>query len=119
MRTFLKSVGHAWSGVVAGWSGRNFRIQTTIGILAIATGVALRIARWEWCVVLTLTALVLSMELINTAIEKWVDHVSPEYSKTAGAVKDIAAGAVLVMSIFSATAGLIIFIPHLINLISL
>lgn len=119
MRTFLKSVGYAWSGIVAGWSGRNFRIQTAIGVMAIAMGAAFRITLWEWCVVLTLTGLVLSLELINTAIEKWIDHVSPEHGKTAGTVKDMAAGAVLVASIFSAITGLIIFIPHLINLISL
>ena len=57
--------------------------------------------------------LVISLEVLNTAIEKLVDVVSPGYAKEAGLVKDIAAGAVLVAAIAAVIAGGIIFIPKL------
>ena len=50
----------------------------------------------------------------NTAIERLVNLVSPDYNKTAGDVKDIAAGAVLICAIAAAIVGLIIFLPKLI-----
>jgi diacylglycerol kinase len=55
--------------------------------------------------------LVISLEMINSAIENLVDLVSPEYNKLAGKAKDIAAGAVLVAAICAAIVGLIIFLP--------
>ena len=49
--------------------------------------------------------------MMNTAIENLVNLVSPEKNKTAGLVKDIAAGAVLITVVFSVIIGLIIFVP--------
>jgi len=51
------------------------------------------------------------MEMINTAIEKYIDLLTPEYHAVAGKVKDIAAGAVLISAFFAAIVGLIIFVP--------
>ena len=61
--------------------------------------------------------LVLVSEIINTAIERLVDLVSPKYNKLAGEVKDIAASSVLLMCIFSLVVGVIIFVPKIINLL--
>jgi diacylglycerol kinase (ATP) len=57
----------------------------------------------------------LAAEGFNTAIERLVDLVSPDYHPIAGAVKDIAAGAVLLCAIASAIVGTIIFLPYLMN----
>jgi diacylglycerol kinase len=59
---------------------------------------------------------VITAELFNTAIEKLVDLVSPDYNRQAGFIKDVAAGAVLVSAIIAALVGLFIFIPKLIAL---
>ena len=57
--------------------------------------------------------MVLALELVNTAIERTVDLVTKDYHDLAKAAKDVAAGAVLIMSMFSVIIGLIIFIPKL------
>lgn len=58
----------------------------------------------------------MACELFNTAIEKLTDLVSPHYDENAGKVKDLAAGAVLVVSIAAIGLGLLLFLPHLIIL---
>ncbi len=58
-------------------------------------------------------ALVIAAELCNTAIEWVVDLVSPEKHPLAGAAKDVAAGAVIILAIAAAIVGLIIFSPYL------
>jgi diacylglycerol kinase len=55
----------------------------------------------------------MAMEIINTAIEKTIDLICPEQNPTAGLIKDIAAAAVLVMSICSLVIGILIFGKYL------
>jgi len=57
----------------------------------------------------------MSAEIFNSAIEKLVDIVHPEQNKKAGLIKDMAAGAVLVLAFAAAVIGFIIFIPKIIN----
>jgi diacylglycerol kinase (ATP) len=60
-------------------------------------------------------ALVFAAEAFNSAIEALVDKISTGYNETAGKIKDLAAGAVLITAIATAITGLIIFVPHLIS----
>lgn len=92
---------------------RNLRIHVTIAAAVIIAGFALRISRTEWAVVVTLIALVVGLELLNTAIEALVDLASPVPHPLAKVAKDTAAGAVLVAAAGSAIVGLIIFLPRL------
>ena len=57
------------------------------------------------------------LEIVNTAIERTVDLVTKEYEELAKIAKDVAAAAVLVMSMFSVVIGIIIFLPKLINIL--
>lgn len=86
-------------------------------LMVIVAGVTLRINTTEWSVVLILCGLVISLELINTAIENAVDLVTKEYNEKAKNAKDIAAGAVLFSAIIAAIIGFIIFLPKIINII--
>jgi len=95
-------------------SQRNFRIHIIVAIIVAVAGVFADLSRIEWCIIVLVIFLVLAMEAVNTAIEKLVDLVSPGYLETAGIIKDIAAGAVLLMAIAAVLTGLIIFVPHLI-----
>lgn len=52
-------------------------------------------------VFLTLVALVISLEMVNTAVEALLDKLHPEQDETIGFVKDCLAGAVLIASIFA------------------
>ena len=85
-------------------------------LIVIVAGFIFKISVMEWIVCLILFALVISLELINTAIETTVDIAMPEINEKAKYAKDIAAGAVLFSAIIAAIVGLIIFLPKIITL---
>jgi len=68
----------------------------------------------EWIILLACIATVLSFEMINSAIEKVCNLVHPEYHAAVKVIKDIAAGAVLWVSVFSGIIGFIIFLPKIV-----
>jgi len=92
---------------------RNAQIETAIALIAVGLGLGLGITRPEWAVIFTLIALVLGLEMINTAIEAAVDLAHPGIHPLAKKAKDSAAGAVVVAAIASLAAGLVIFLPRL------
>jgi diacylglycerol kinase (ATP) len=116
MKNRLASFKFAFNGIRLMFkSGPNFIIQLLIAILVISTGIYFQITAYEWTIILICIGGVLSAEIFNTAIEKMVDHLSPEKNKYAGEIKDLAAGAVLFFSIITAIIGIIIFYPYLIH----
>lgn len=93
------------------------KVHTIAALLAILFGFVLNVNFFEWLVITIFISMVMALEALNSALEKLTDIASPEFSEKAGAVKDIAAGAVLLASIGAAIAGCIIFIPKIIALI--
>lgn len=115
MKKFLKSFRYAFEGIFTGIKEeQNMKIHIAIMILVIIFGILLKISKVEWIICIALFGLVISMELINTAIENAVDLITKEKNKQAKIAKDVAAGAVLVSAIASAIIGLIIFVPKVI-----
>ncbi len=107
---------HAAGGI--GYAFRkeaNFRVHVLAMALVSALGVVLQISAMEWLFVAGCCMLVLSMELMNTAIENVCNLVSEEYHPMIKIVKDVAAAAVLVSAIGSCVAGTIIFLPKIIH----
>ena len=88
---------------------RNLRFHLVIALLVIVLSFVLQISFIEWCIIIVCIAMVISAELFNSAIEKWVDVVSPERNKKAGDIKDISAAAVLILAIMAVIIGCIIF----------
>jgi Diacylglycerol kinase len=68
--------------------------------------------------VLFCIGLVISLEMINSAIERYCDLVTTDFHPGIKVIKDVAAGAVLVASITSLIIGLIIFIPALVQFLN-
>jgi len=101
----LKGIKHVFT------TEANMKIHLVFTALVIICGFIFNISTTEWLVCLVCFGMVISMEMMNTALEKWVDFVSPEYHEAAGHAKDIAAGAVLLAALAAAIAGLIIFVP--------
>jgi len=92
---------------------RNFQIQLVVGIIVIIGAWILHFSRIEWLILLITVAIVLSAELLNTVVEVVVDlAVKEQLLPDAKLVKDVAAAAVLLTSIFAVILGLILFIPH-------
>lgn len=115
---FHKSVGHALDGIEYAINHeRNIKIEILFAIIASILGFILKISILEWIVIILLIAMIIALELINTAIERCVDLVTKDYHELAKVSKDMAAGAVLVASLFSVIVGLLIFLPKLIDII--
>lgn len=113
-----KSFRYAFEGIFTGIrKERNMKIHCMAMILVIIAGIVFRISAIKWCICLILFALVMSLELVNTALEAVVDLVTEERKPLAKLAKDTAAGAVLTAAIFSAITGCILFIPELLKML--
>ncbi len=88
------------------------RVHLIMTILVVLCAVVFGLTAAEKAIVISLCALVICAELVNTAIENVVDISTGVFNMYAKRAKDCAAGAVLVISIGAAIAGLIIFIPY-------
>jgi diacylglycerol kinase len=91
---------------------RNFSIHLIALFLVTAAGYYFNISPAEWIMVIFAAALVMVTEMINSAVEYLCDYTSPQHNEKIKAVKDIAAGAVLLSAIAALIIGLIIFIPY-------
>jgi len=91
----------------------HLKIHAIVALIVCVLGFVLKITANEWLVCLFCFALVFAAEMINTAIEKIVDFISPQRNHLAGIIKDIAAGAVLLCVIFAVIIGIIIFLPKI------
>ena len=113
------SFRYAFAGIGAAIKReRNFQIHLLASGLVIGFSVFLSISKIEWLFVFAAIGGVLSLELVNSAVERVVDLVTEEYHPLAKLAKDFAAGAVLVYAIMTAGIGWIIFMPKLIQLFS-
>lgn len=100
-------------------SERNLRIHLVLAIIIIALAILVRVSASDLAVLLLVISLVISTELINTAIEAVIDLVSPKWHHLAKVAKDTAAGAVLVTAVFAVAIGLLILYKPLINWLGL
>jgi diacylglycerol kinase len=115
---FLKSFLFALNGLSeAIRHEKNFRIQFVIALLVIGAGFFFSVSAMEWMSILICIAMVLSFEIMNSAIEKLCDFVCPSINPAIKKIKDLSAGAVLLSAIISFIVGCIIFIPKIIMLL--
>lgn len=115
----LVSFKYAWAGLSYAFkTQRNFRLHVVIGIMAIGLGVYLRVTGVEMAAIALTSGAVLSMELLNTAIESVVDlTVQQNYHELAKIAKDCAAGAVLISALVAMLVAGSILLPPLLALI--
>lgn len=114
MKKLINSFKYAFEGInTALKEEKNMKIHIIIMILVIILGIVLKISRIEWIICIILFGFVISLELVNTAIESTVDIITQEKNPKAKIAKDVAAGAVLISSITAAIIGLIIFVPKI------
>lgn len=116
---FFKSVKYALSGIYTALkSGRNLRMMFICLFLVIAVSFILGLSSFEWAVLLLCCAGAISLEMVNSSLEAVVNSITSEYKPFAKKAKDIAAGAVFVFSLFTVVIALLIFIPHVVKLLS-
>jgi diacylglycerol kinase (ATP) len=113
---FLRSFHHAFEGIIyATRSEPNMRVHFAIAALVLLATLILRLDRVYVVATITLIALVLSLELMNTAIEAIVDLLTVTHHPLAKSAKDAAAGAVLVAAVGAALSGYLIFYQGIIS----
>jgi diacylglycerol kinase (ATP) len=108
---------YAWEGLRYTWrTQRNFRAESLIGTLALVLCALLGVNPAS---ILICCALVLSLEMVNTAFEAVVDLAAPTYHPLAKIAKDVAAGAVLIAALVSVLVGLVVLGPPLLRFLGL
>ena len=88
--------------------------QVGIGVILTICGFVFDISRTDWMFQIFAIGLVLSVEGLNTAIEKIADFIHPEFHEKIGFIKDIAAGAVFFAAMTAIAIGCFIYIPKFI-----
>jgi diacylglycerol kinase (ATP) len=108
----LKSMGFALRGAFKLiTTEHSIMVQSFVGILLFIAGFYFEISRTEWLFQILVLGLVLSIEGLNTAVEKIGDFIHPNFHEKIGFIKDIAAGAVFFAAMTAIAVILIIYIP--------
>ena len=115
--TFADSFHFAASGLMyALRHERNLRFHFIFALVVLAMALVCGFSALEICFLALTIGFVIIAEMLNTAVEKMVDYVSPQWSANAKIAKDVAAGAVLVSAFFAAVVGLVLFLrPQVIH----
>lgn len=90
----------------------NFRIHLAATVVVVFLGFYFDVSTREWLWLVLCIGMVLTAEGFNSTIEKLVDLKQPDHDPKAGKIKDLAAGAVLLLAITSLIIGIIIFRPY-------
>ncbi|WP_406827148.1 diacylglycerol kinase family protein [Pedobacter sp. KACC 23697] len=110
----IKSFKYAFQGLKLFFMlDHNGRVHLFASVIAIGFSFYLKLSALEWIAILSVISAVIVAEILNSAIEKLADVVSPDFHPKIKIVKDLAAAAVLVAACLALAVGAIIFIPKL------
>lgn len=114
MKKFIDSLSNALRGLrLALATQRHLRFHAGVTMVVVVAGIYLSITPAEWGLVVLAIGLVITSELVNTAIETVVDLIEPRQHPLAGKAKDIAAGAVFVAACTAVVIGVFVFYKYL------
>ncbi|CAM3847390.1 diacylglycerol kinase family protein [Flavobacterium branchiophilum] len=109
----LKSIKYAFVGMFKLiTTEHSVMSQFSIGIVMTLAGFYFDISKTEWMFQTMAIGLVLSIEGLNTAVEKIADFIHPEFHSRIGFIKDIAAGAVFFAAMTAIAIGMFIYVPR-------
>lgn len=97
----------------------NMKLIVFFALLAIMLSLSLPISYSEWLVIFLTIMIVFVAEMINSSIEAVCDLITQDWNENVKIAKDVAAGTVLLASFFAVLIGLVIFLPKIINLLSI
>lgn len=113
----LKSLKYAVSGAIKLiTTEHSIMAQCSLAIIMTLAGFYFNISKTDWLFQTFAIGLVLSIEGLNTAVEKVADFIHPEFHERIGFIKDIAAGAVFFAASTAIITGFIIYYPILSHL---
>ncbi|MBI2034852.1 MAG: diacylglycerol kinase family protein [Candidatus Levybacteria bacterium] len=112
-----KSFGFAFEGLRFAWKkDQNLRVHTIVAIVVIVASIILKVSTVEKSILGVMIILVISAEMVNSAIEQMVDLITKEHRMEAKLAKDVASGMVFVTAVGSVIVGMLIFFPYLVKL---
>jgi diacylglycerol kinase len=112
--SFWETTKNALNGIaLAAESERSFRIHTLAMVVVTVLGWYLELAMLEWGLLFLTYAVMMGIELLNSAMESFADFMHPDEHPAVKRVKDIAAGAVQVAAIFSIAIAIVLFGPKI------
>ena len=115
-RNKLIGLKHAFAGMLYVLiHERNFRIHLVAWILVVIIGLITKVSATEWMLLMIVSGIVCMAEMFNRGIELMIDYLKPDIHPSAKAIKDIAAGAVLIAAFVACMIGGIIFLPKIIE----
>lgn len=113
-RPLHERLGFAAEGLRTGWvRERSFRTQSLAALAALLLLVVLRPSAIWWALVAVVAAMVLALELLNSAVEGVIDLLHPGLHPEIKAIKDMIAGAVLIVSIAALIVGVSLVVAAL------
>ncbi|MDH4129227.1 MAG: diacylglycerol kinase family protein [Spirochaetota bacterium] len=116
MKKRINSFKAAFVGIREGFFSQwNIKFHLLATLIIIVVAVYFHVSAIEWSILLLCCSLVISFELINTALEKLCDYIEPNKNEKIRIIKDISAAAVLISAIGAAVIGGIIFFPKLLE----
>ncbi len=113
MSKLKKSFQNAIHGIALASKERVFRILLFCAVVVFFALFYFPLTITEKTIIILTTILVLSLELINSQIERVLDILRPDYSEEVRKIKDISAGAVLLFCLAAAVIGILIFLPYI------
>jgi diacylglycerol kinase len=116
--SFWQSTQHALHGIIYVYTHeRSFRLQCFVAVCILLSAVLFGFEMWEYIVLVLVCASVLTLEVLNSALEVVLDILKPRLSAQVGVAKDIMAGAVMLASFCSVIIGGILFFPHVLEIL--
>ena len=117
LKKFLKSFAYAFKGIASALEQQNMRVHLVAVFVVGLAAWYFNISKIEWLAIVLICALVLGLEMINSALESLADAVHSEKHPMVGKAKDMAAGAVLIAAIAALIIAGIIFGNRILTLI--
>lgn len=96
---------------------RNIKLGGFLAFIIIVLGFIFKLSNIEWCICILSSGLVISLEMINTAIEKAIDIAMPNVHPLAKIAKDVSAGAVVFLILISIVNACLIIVPKVMELV--
>lgn len=117
-KRFINSFKYSFEGLVYAYRNeQSLFIHVCMTILVIILGLLLKLERYEWLFLFIIIGLILSTELMNTAIETTIDLMCKEFNIKAKIAKDTASASVFVLAIIAVIGGIYIFLPKILALL--
>ncbi|MDO6737326.1 diacylglycerol kinase [Wenyingzhuangia sp. 2_MG-2023] len=111
----IYSLGYAIKGLLLLLQTENaIKVHAFSTILLTIIGFIFQLNATEWMFQFLTLGLVISIEALNTSVEKIADFIQPNFDEKIGTIKDVSAGAVLFSGVFGAIVVGIIYIPKII-----